>query len=328
MDEPLSLDQAFIKKLSDIVLANLRNEQFGVEEISRLMGMSHSTIHRKLLSYTNRSLSQFIRDIRLQKAHEMLQQNLGTICDISFRVGFGSPAYFDKCFHEYFGYPPGDVRKRILQERADQNETHTERLIAPGVSKHGAEKKSPGRRISARKVIILTSSAAVIIAAITIIGVLFGDSHRKSSDLSIIVLPFKNLSDDPGNQYLADALMEDVLNSLFQISDLRVISRTTSEHFRGTRNTTREIAKEVNAHYVLEGTIRRQGDMIRINIQLIEAFQDRHVWSATFDRKVTDILDIQDDIALNVAQKLNIVLTDTEMRLIKSLTAINPVVND
>jgi TolB-like protein/AraC-like DNA-binding protein len=324
MDEPLSLDQAFIKKLTDIVLANLRNEQFGVEEFSSLMGMSHSTIHRKLRLYTNRSLSQFIRDVRLQKAHEMLQQNLGTICDISFRVGFGSPAYFDKCFHEYFGYPPGDVRKRILQERADQDETHIESLPATGLLMPVKENDSSGWKLSARKMVILTAFGFVFIAAITIFWISFSGSHRKSSDLSIIVLPFKNLSDDPGNQYFADALMEDILNSLFQISELKVISRTTSEHFRGTSNTSREIAKEVNVHYVLEGTIRRQGDMVRVNIQLIDAFQDRHVWSEIFDRKVTDIFDIQYGIALNVALKLNIVLSEEEKRRINPKAALRP----
>lgn len=111
MDEPLSLEEVFIRKLTDIILSNLKNENFGVEELSREMGMSHTTIHRKLRSYAQMSVSRFIREVRLQKAHEMLLQNLGTVSEISYRVGFGSPSYFNKCFHEYYGYPPGEVRK-------------------------------------------------------------------------------------------------------------------------------------------------------------------------------------------------------------------------
>jgi len=328
MDEPLPLDQTFTNKLTEIVLANLKNEQFGVEELSRLMGMSHSTIHRKLISYTNRSLSQFIREVRLQKAHEMLQQNLGTICDISFRVGFGSPAYFDKCFHEYFGYPPGELRKRYLTEKAEQNEPRKEVKPPADHLRPESEKGPTVKRLSGRKREILISASAIIVSAITIFWISFNGSDRQSRDLSIIVLPFKSLSDDPGNRYLADALMEDILNSLFQISDLRVISRTTSEHFRGTSNTSREIAKEVHAQYVLEGTLRRNGEMIRINIQLIDASQDKHIWSAIFDRKDADIPDVPNEIALNVALKLNIDLSDEEKGLIINMPGQSPGVND
>lgn len=328
MDEPISLDQAFINKLTGIIEVNLTNEQFGVEELYRRMGMSHTTIHRKLRSYAHRSLSQFIREIRLQKAYGMLQQNLGTISEISFRVGFGSPTYFDKCFHEYYGYPPGDVKRKILPEKADQTEPPKENRTSSDLSGPESGKGLTDRKQSRRRRATWMSAVAIFFSFITIFWISINRSDRLSKDLSIIVLPIKNISDSPDNQYFAEAIMEDILNSLFQISDLRVISRTTSEHFRETSNTTREIAKEVNAHYVLEGTIRPQGDMIRINIQLIDAFQDRHVWSAIYDRKVTDIIDIQNDIAFNVAQKLNIVLSETEIRQIKALPAASPVAND
>jgi AraC-like DNA-binding protein len=243
MDEPLSLDQAFIKKLTDIILANLENEQFGVEELSRQAGMSHTTIHRKLRAYTRLSVSQFIREVRLQKAYEMLQQNLGTISEISYRVGFGSPTYFDKCFHEYYGYPPGDVRKKIMPEKADQNEIHKESITESEHLLSEAEKGSITRRQSSRKMAILFSSIAVVVLALALVWVLLNSSHRRSKDLSIVLLPFKNLSDDPGNQYFADGITEDILNNLYHISDLRVISRTTSEHFSGTGLTSKEIGR-------------------------------------------------------------------------------------
>jgi len=135
VEEPLSLDQAFIKKLTDIILANLENERFGVEELSHQMGMSHTTIHRKLRSYTRLSVSQFIREVRLQKAHEMLEQNMGNVSEISYRVGFGSPTYFNKCFHEYYGYPPGEVRK--IESRINNPNTDTPDLLRLNVLLQG-----------------------------------------------------------------------------------------------------------------------------------------------------------------------------------------------
>ncbi|RQW91014.1 MAG: AraC family transcriptional regulator, partial [Geobacter sp.] len=104
MTEPLSQDQAFIRKLADIVSANLQDENFGVEKLVRETGISRVTIHRKVKSIKHLSISQFIREIRLHKAMEMLQSNEGTAAEIAFRVGFGSATYFNKCFHEYFGY--------------------------------------------------------------------------------------------------------------------------------------------------------------------------------------------------------------------------------
>lgn len=101
---------ALIQKLTTLVEANLSNESFGPEELANNAGMSHSNLNRKLNAITNQSASQFIREIRLNKAKELLQNEELTAAEISYRVGFGSPTYFNKCFHEYFGYAPGEIR--------------------------------------------------------------------------------------------------------------------------------------------------------------------------------------------------------------------------
>jgi pimeloyl-ACP methyl ester carboxylesterase/AraC-like DNA-binding protein len=105
-------DQAFLNKLNEIIEANIHNEHFGVEELSREMAMSHSKIHRRLKSINNNTINQLIREIRLKKAMSLLHDNIATVSEIAYKVGFGSPAYFIKCFHEYFGFPPGEVKKR------------------------------------------------------------------------------------------------------------------------------------------------------------------------------------------------------------------------
>lgn len=101
------MNSEFIKKLTDIVEANLADEKFGVEDLVREMGISHTNLHRKLKTSSNQTISQFIREIRLKKSKELLLNEDLTVSEISYRVGFGSPTYFNKCFHEYFGYPPG-----------------------------------------------------------------------------------------------------------------------------------------------------------------------------------------------------------------------------
>ena len=99
MTEPLSMDQAFIGKLTEIVLANLTNENFTVKKLAMEAGISHANLHRRLKAIRNQDVSQFIREIRLQKSMELLHRNSGTISEIAFIVGFGSSAYFIKCFH-------------------------------------------------------------------------------------------------------------------------------------------------------------------------------------------------------------------------------------
>jgi len=116
MTEPLSMDQVFIRKLTEIVLANLTDENFTVGKLAEQAAMSRVSVHRRIKSIKNQDASQFIREVRLKRAMEMLQNNEGTASEIAFRVGFGSPTYFIKCFHDYYGFPPGEVRKIVNAE--------------------------------------------------------------------------------------------------------------------------------------------------------------------------------------------------------------------
>ena len=318
MDEPLSLDQAFIKKLADIILANLRNEKLGVEELSRLMGMSHSTIHRKLRSYTHKSLSQFIREVRLQKAHEMLRQNLGTVAEISYRVGFGSPTYFNKCFHEYYGYPPGDVKKTekgVIDARTDN---HNFMQLSENQNPERHRKASVRLPENYKITLIIPLS---ILSGLLLIWFIYStflkntDTTGRTSHIekSIAVLPFENLSGDPENQYFADGVMEDILNQLFRKSKLRVISRTTAERFRESTLTVPEIAKKLRVNFLLEGSVQKCGSKTRVLVQLIDARHDQHLWSEKYDRELNDLFLIQTEIAKQVADEIEKVLSAEEI---------------
>ena len=112
----LPAEQKYIDKLTEIVEENFTNSSFGVAELANQMGISHSSLHRKLKAIARQSVSQFIRETRLKRAMELLQLQAGTVAEVAFGVGFGSTTYFSKCFHDYYGYPPGEVRKNYVAE--------------------------------------------------------------------------------------------------------------------------------------------------------------------------------------------------------------------
>ncbi len=113
---PNSRENDFLNKITEIILENISNEQFGVSELANEIGMSRSNLLRKIKKLDNLSVSQFIRQVRLKEAMEMLKENSLTVSEISYKVGFGSTSYFIKCFHDLYGYPPGEVGKRDVNE--------------------------------------------------------------------------------------------------------------------------------------------------------------------------------------------------------------------
>lgn len=128
-------------------------------------------------------------------------------------------------------------------------------------------------------------------------------------DNSIAVLPFENMSADPEQVYFSDGVSEEILNLLAQIEPLRVISRSSSFNYRGEIHIP-TVAEELGVKYVLEGSVRKSGDQVRITAQLIEAASDSHVWSETFDRKLDDIFKVQDEVAAHVSRELKVQILD------------------
>jgi TolB-like protein len=129
-----------------------------------------------------------------------------------------------------------------------------------------------------------------------------------TSDNSIAVLPFVNMSDDEDNEYFADGLSEELLNMLVKVPQLRVAARTSSFSFKGKDVKISDIARELNVSHVLEGSVRKSGDQLRITAQLIKADDGFHLWSETFDRTLDEIFVLQDEIAAKVANALEVTL--------------------
>jgi TolB-like protein len=143
---------------------------------------------------------------------------------------------------------------------------------------------------------------------------------------SIAVLPFKNMSNDPDQEYFSDGMMEEILDRLFKIGDLKVISRTSSMHYKNTDKPIKEIARELGVANVIEGSVRRAGNMVRIAIQLIDAGTDAHLWSEIYNGDLSDlsrIFYIQSEVAQSVARELKAVISPREIKLIEKIPVID-----
>src|SRR5947209_8201692 len=135
---------------------------------------------------------------------------------------------------------------------------------------------------------------------------------------SIALLPFENLSEDKANAYFADGIQEEILTRLSRIGDLKVISRTSTQRFKNSREDISYIAKQLGVANILEGGVRKAGDQVRVHVQLIDAENDAHLWAERYDRKLTDIFAVETDIATKIADALQARLTGAERRAIAS----------
>tara|TARA_X000000368_G_C23027974_1_gene711139 strand:- start:42 stop:2060 length:2019 start_codon:yes stop_codon:yes gene_type:complete len=153
-----------------------------------------------------------------------------------------------------------------------------------------------------------------------LIGKIGGESELVESinDKTIAVLPFENLGQDGDDEYFADGMTEDILTELSKIKDLLVISRTTVMKYKGTKKSIKEIGEELGVANILEGSIRRVGERVRITGQLINAQSDQHLWAEKYDRDIKDIFAVQDEVANAIANALRIELSDEESQMISS----------
>lgn len=172
-----------------------------------------------------------------------------------------------------------------------------------------SHRPSRGRR---NLVVLLT--LGVFVSAVAGFFLLPRASARKI-DKSIAVLPFENLSDDKENAYFADGIQDDILTNLSKIGDIKVISRTSVMSYRGKTPNVREIGKALGVSTILEGSVRREGNRVRVNVQLINATNDEHIWANNYDRDLTDVFAIQTDLAQKIASELQAKLSPSEKEM-------------
>ncbi|HMG89064.1 MAG TPA: tetratricopeptide repeat protein [Chryseolinea sp.] len=180
---------------------------------------------------------------------------------------------------------------------------------------------TPDLPARSRKKIALVATAVVLVGILSFTYYYFGGFGQKFStniDKSIAVLPFHNLSEDTGQDYFSNGIAEDILNHLNKISELKVKSRSSTVQYKDTKKSIFEIGKELGVGRILDGSVRRVGNMVRVTVQLIDASSDNHLWSETYDRELKDILAIQSEIAMEIAKAMRARLTTNEKKNIES----------
>lgn len=302
MPDSNSIENNFLKEITSIIESNMANEQFGVTDLADKTNMSRSNLLRKVKKLTNLSVSQLISQVRLQRGMELLRQGTLNVSGVSHQVGFSSTSYFIKCFREYYGYPPGEVGKK------------NEVALAPKPSGILPVDNMYRRR---KYIIGGTAVMVLILAAILFAFYPWSTSRSDQVEKSIAVLPFINDSNDSTNLYLINGLMESTLNNLQQIKELKVISRTSAEKYRNTSKSIPEIAKELNVNYIVEGSGQKIGDQILLNIQLIDASSDKHLWGNQYRKESKDIFELQQEVAKSIAQEIQAIITPDEKNRIE-----------
>ena len=184
------------------------------------------------------------------------------------------------------------------------------------------------RRPKSHAWIYVVAVGAVLSIGLFMLG-RYGFREKNSSTVelpakSIAVLPFDNLSEDKSNAYFAEGVQDEILTRLAKVADLKVISRTSTQHFKSAPDNLPQIAKQLGVMNILEGSVQKANDQVRVNVQLINALTDAHLWAETFDRELTDIFAVESEIAKTIADTLQAKLTGSEKTAMSKKPTANP----
>jgi AraC-like DNA-binding protein/tetratricopeptide (TPR) repeat protein len=300
MSDLSSRDQVFIDKLTEIIAANLRNENFGVKELAKESGISRYSLNRKLNNITGKTTNHFIRETRLRKALEMLKNEGVSASEVAYRTGFNSPAYFNKCFHDFYGFPPGKVKTGEAEIK---------------------EEKQPR---PVRRSVIFTLSGILSVAALAVIVILlvYLNIYRRSNltkllasgkRITVVVMPFRNLFKDTAR--LGEAVQVSLISFLSGYpEELKVqqeesingilASRGLTDYASITPTMALSAARKLDANIFISGDIIKSGNTRRFYTQLTDSKTKEVIKSFT-----NDGLSIEENFLL-ILDSINYQVTD------------------
>jgi serine/threonine protein kinase/Tfp pilus assembly protein PilF len=221
---------------------------------------------------------------------------------------------------------PGQVitllKSMLAPDPKDRPQTARELL---SVVHNCYERFNPEARSRRRRSLLARAALMLAIPAVALGTWLYQRTRSFTpEERSIAVLPFENLSSDKENAYFAEGIQDEILTRLSKIADLKVISRTSTQNYKSAPKNLPEIAKQLGVAHILEGSVQKSVDAVRVNVQLIKAATDSHLWSDTFDRKLTDIFSVESDVAKDIAEQLRAKLTGPEQQVIADKPTDNP----
>jgi AraC-like DNA-binding protein/TolB-like protein len=272
MTELSTSDQIFISKVTERVLGNLKNENLGVKELALELKISQYKLNRKLYLIKGKKANQFIREIRLNKALELLQAEDTTASEVAYNVGFSSPAYFNKCFHEYFGYSPGKVIRRepgAWDDNTAGNKTEERWLRIKRLGLYWFT--FPGIFIPAT---ILTLVVFLVLQKMQRTEQALADKR-----ISIVVLPFQNKTNDTLWNVWEEGIQESLISWLSNSKELKVTRKETIHSLLKTQSITKyasftptlagKLSNDLEADIFIYGSIKKAGTKIQLDAELI-----------------------------------------------------------
>ncbi len=307
-----SMQEVFLQKLKKVILDNLSNEDFTVSDLVKELHISRTQIHRKLKKINGKSITQFIREIRLEEALMLLEGRVGTISEIAYKVGFKSPSYFTKCFHKYFGITPGEVTsKGILKKEISSKQT-----------------SKPVKILIWQTTLIL--SLTIVIVWITIY--LFSNKRSAynipNTKKFIAILPFINSTGDSSYNYLEYGISDQLINTLSSSEKLTIIdNQTIYEVIQNDANNRiasfspdigKEIATKVKVESYIYGNFLMGGPTFRITLKLIDTKSSKVIETDFVEGKIDSIFFMVDFLSNRIKNYLEIATigesTDKETR--------------
>jgi AraC-like DNA-binding protein/tetratricopeptide (TPR) repeat protein len=287
MADPPTSNQNFLNRLTEIILANLENENFDVKVLASEFGLPYYSLSRKLHAVKKRTINQFIREVRLLKAREILQNEDLTVSEVAYRVGFSSPAYFNKCFHEYFGHPPG-LAKNLSTEVSETGLLRTEDI---DTRKAGIKRR--GYWPALLFLLFLAGAAAFF---------LYWRFHKISwpddqvspdGRISIAVMPFYNMTRDTSWNIWQEVMQECLISVLSNNKELKVRqkesvnalleSRAITEYSGLSPGIAGNISQKLDASLFVYGSLKRAGPILRLDVELTDTKTSEVVKSFTIE---------------------------------------------
>jgi AraC-like DNA-binding protein/TolB-like protein len=302
--------EEFLKRLTKLTKANLRNTQFGVSELAREMGMSRSNLHLRVKKLTKKSVSQFINQIRLEKAMELLKEGSLTVSETAFECGFQSVTYFTKCFHDKYGYSPGKAGNHIPPDKT------------PDLTSTGKPRK--------KKWFLSAVVAGLFIIMLLFVAQInnlwpFHRSIKKPEVKNIAVLPMQFEGSD-SMKLIAGGFRESLLNSLMNIENLRIRSETSVEQYRENIKPLKKIAGELNVDYIIEMKRFQKGNEFWLQVNLADAVSDAYLLRESFPLDIYEenFLSLQSLITGKIIKNTHTDISTREKEILEERLTENP----
>lgn len=321
----------FLHRLTELTEENISNSLFGADELARMMGISHSALLRKVRSLTGKTLNQFIREKRLQKALELLQREEITAAEVAFRTGFSSATYFSNCFREHFGYPPGRAEKNGEEVKGVTEVTEVTEVNdqTGGLHKPASIERKPGKSRGKRTERFVITGAVGLMVVVTgiILTTLLGNSERalsnrlQTQEKTIAVLPFERIGNDTTKQHIRDGFLAELQGKLGDIKSFTVLQALSEAEYQNILKSGKKPGDLVKANYLITGKVGFDNNKMKVWLYLNENKTNIQILAFDTVAELKDIFQLETEITQTIASKLEATLSPEEIGQIeKKLT--------